>query len=175
MAEMMTIGRFARLTGLSRRALRLYDAIALLSPAAIDAATGYRYYRDEQVLTARRIQILRALEMPLADIRALLAATERAEALARIARHKTMLELRIASGQRALESLRALDQWFVQQGQEDVMAKDGQTFACSFCGKDQGQVARLIAGPKGVFICDECVGLCNQILDPATPKASSPS
>jgi hypothetical protein len=35
--------------------------------------------------------------------------------------------------------------------------------ACSFCGKDSAQVAKLIAGP-GVFICDACVGLCNEIL-----------
>jgi hypothetical protein len=34
---------------------------------------------------------------------------------------------------------------------------------CSFCGKDQDQVQKLIAG-SGVFICDECVDLCNRIL-----------
>ena len=49
---------------------------------------------------------------------------------------------------------------------------------CSFCGKKQGEV-RLIAGP-GVFICNLCVGLCNEILAhdaPAEPPptASSPS
>ncbi|GAB6886635.1 ATP-dependent Clp protease ATP-binding subunit ClpX [Desulfothermus okinawensis JCM 13304] len=38
-----------------------------------------------------------------------------------------------------------------------------QKFRCSFCGKDQDQVQRLIAGPD-VFICDECVALCNEIL-----------
>jgi ATP-dependent Clp protease ATP-binding subunit ClpX len=35
---------------------------------------------------------------------------------------------------------------------------------CSFCGKDQYQVLRLIAGPDGVAICNECVSLCNEIL-----------
>ena len=35
---------------------------------------------------------------------------------------------------------------------------------CSFCGKTQDQVKKLIAGPD-VFICDECVDLCNEILD----------
>jgi hypothetical protein len=34
---------------------------------------------------------------------------------------------------------------------------------CSFCGKAKEQVAHLIAGP-GVFICDECIRLCNQII-----------
>jgi ATP-dependent Clp protease ATP-binding subunit ClpX len=36
---------------------------------------------------------------------------------------------------------------------------------CSFCHRDQGQVRRLIAGPDGVFICDECVGLCQEVLE----------
>ena len=35
---------------------------------------------------------------------------------------------------------------------------------CSFCGKSQKQVKKLIAGP-GVYICDECVDLCNEIID----------
>ena len=36
---------------------------------------------------------------------------------------------------------------------------------CSFCGKHQGQVRKLIAGPAGVYICDECVDICADILD----------
>jgi ATP-dependent Clp protease ATP-binding subunit ClpX len=36
---------------------------------------------------------------------------------------------------------------------------------CSFCGRDQNEVRRLIAGPEGVFICDECVGLCQEVLE----------
>ena len=35
---------------------------------------------------------------------------------------------------------------------------------CSFCGKERRQVKRLIAGPNGVHICNECVALCNQII-----------
>jgi ATP-dependent Clp protease ATP-binding subunit ClpX len=46
---------------------------------------------------------------------------------------------------------------------------------CSFCHRDQNQVRRLIAGPEGVFICDECVGLCQEVLEEdgilATPEA----
>ncbi len=37
-------------------------------------------------------------------------------------------------------------------------------YRCSFCGKNQEQVHRLIAGPGGVYICDECVELCQQII-----------
>lgn len=35
---------------------------------------------------------------------------------------------------------------------------------CSFCGKSQHQVEKLIAGPRAVFICNECVGLCDKVL-----------
>jgi hypothetical protein len=52
------------------------------------------------------------------------------------------------------------------------------TAACSFCGKDAPEVAKLIAGP-GIYICDECVGLCDSILSsaadagPGTEQAAS--
>ncbi len=39
------------------------------------------------------------------------------------------------------------------------------TYRCSFCGKSQDQVQRLIAGPGGVYICDECVELCREIIE----------
>ncbi len=52
---------------------------------------------------------------------------------------------------------------------------------CSFCGKRRDQVNKLIAGgarPGGVFICDECVRLCNEIVEeevlPRTPPARKP-
>lgn len=41
----------------------------------------------------------------------------------------------------------------------------GNDIKCSFCGKHQGQVRKLIAGPAGVFICDECVDICADILE----------
>ncbi len=39
----------------------------------------------------------------------------------------------------------------------------GDLVKCSFCGKTQKQVKKLIAGP-GVYICDECIDLCNDII-----------
>ena len=39
-----------------------------------------------------------------------------------------------------------------------------KSIRCSFCGKHQDQVSRIIAGP-GAYICNECVALCNSILD----------
>ncbi len=45
-------------------------------------------------------------------------------------------------------------------------------YHCSFCGKNQDQVRRLIAGPGAVYICDECVDLCREIID---EESGSPS
>ena len=41
---------------------------------------------------------------------------------------------------------------------------DNRTLKCSFCGKPQSKVRKLIAGP-GVYICDECIGICSSILE----------
>ena len=49
------------------------------------------------------------------------------------------------------------------------MSKPTEVLHCSFCGKAQKVVKRLIAGP-GVYICDECVALCNGILESNPPK-----
>src|SRR3990172_297344 len=49
-------------------------------------------------------------------------------------------------------------------------------YQCSFCAKSQDQVKKLIAGPGAVYICDECVELCREIIEekssPAKPKSS---
>ena len=44
------------------------------------------------------------------------------------------------------------------------MTTSQSDYTCSFCTKAQAQVKRLIAGPDRVFICDECVTLCDQII-----------
>ena len=50
-------------------------------------------------------------------------------------------------------------------------AKTGQdSYQCSFCRKAQAEVKRLIAGPDRVFICDECVALCEQIISDENPE-----
>jgi ATP-dependent Clp protease ATP-binding subunit ClpX len=44
------------------------------------------------------------------------------------------------------------------------IGESGDLLKCSFCGKSQKQVKKLIAGP-GVYICDECIDLCNEIIE----------
>ena len=45
----------------------------------------------------------------------------------------------------------------------------GSGLVCSFCGKSQREVKKLIAGPN-VYICDECISLCNDIIAEETQK-----
>ncbi|MGZ3662979.1 MAG: ClpX C4-type zinc finger protein [Ktedonobacterales bacterium] len=52
------------------------------------------------------------------------------------------------------------------------MARRRGPFTCSFCGKGREQTRRLIAGPNGVYICAECVTLCNEILAEGQPELS---
>ena len=40
-----------------------------------------------------------------------------------------------------------------------------QKVRCSFCNKSEDQVRKLIAGPGGVFICDDCVEICSEIIE----------
>jgi DNA-binding transcriptional MerR regulator len=72
----MQIGRFARLTGLTVKALHHYDEIGLLRPAHVDPDTGYRSYDAAQVERAEAIRLLRRLEVPLEDVAKLLDAED---------------------------------------------------------------------------------------------------
>jgi DNA-binding transcriptional MerR regulator len=74
--QLMPIGRFSRLTGVGVKALRHYDEVGLLVPAAVDDETGYRFYAPEQVDRAEAIRLLRRLDMPLDEIRSTLAADD---------------------------------------------------------------------------------------------------
>lgn len=53
-----------------------------------------------------------------------------------------------------------------------TMTRDNGTLKCSFCGKGQKEVKKLIAGP-GVYICDECIDLCNDIVDEERERETS--
>jgi ATP-dependent Clp protease ATP-binding subunit ClpX len=51
------------------------------------------------------------------------------------------------------------------------VGETGDLLKCSFCGKSQKQVKKLIAGP-GVYICDECIDLCNEIIEEELAETS---
>jgi PPM family protein phosphatase len=71
--KLMTSGVFARASGLSRKALRLYDEFGLLRPVDVDPLSQYRLYDPAQLEQARLVAWLRRLGMPLATIRTLCA------------------------------------------------------------------------------------------------------
>jgi DNA-binding transcriptional MerR regulator len=108
--ELVPIGQFARLSGLSIHALRHYDDVGLLAPAEVDSVSGYRRYRRDQVRTARLIRALRCVDLPVDEIRRLIAAPEQSQDL--LTRHRHRLER-----QRSLlaDRLRDVDR-FLEEG-----------------------------------------------------------
>ncbi len=74
--RLLGIGEFARRSRLSVKALRLYERQGLLRPAEIGPDNGYRRYREEQLVGARLVALLRRLDMPLAVVAKIVAAPE---------------------------------------------------------------------------------------------------
>lgn len=72
----LSTGEFGRRAGLSVKALRLYDVSGLLPPAATDPVSGYRRYTADQLERARRISLLRRMDMPLRVIAEVLAGSD---------------------------------------------------------------------------------------------------
>ncbi len=70
--HLLTVGDLARRCGLTAKAVRHYDRIGLLRPAVVDAA-GYRWYSPDQVPVARRVAVLRSVDVPLDEVRHCLA------------------------------------------------------------------------------------------------------
>jgi len=92
--DLLSIGRFGRLSGLSVGALRHYAELDLLRPAEVDRFTGHRRYRREQLDSARTIARLRDLEVPIDEIRELLATDDPADQRRRLAAHRSRVEAR---------------------------------------------------------------------------------
>ncbi len=79
MAGPLTVGEFARITHLSVKTLRHYHQVGLLEPAEVNPDTGYRYDTVAQIPTVQVIRRLRDLEMPVAGVKAVLAAPDEAQ------------------------------------------------------------------------------------------------
>ena len=108
MSTYLSIGDFSRATHLTVKMLRHYHQIGLLVPAAVDPFTGYRRYTAEQLPTAQVIRRFRALDMPLEEIQAVLAAADLPTRNERITAHLNRLEGELGRTQRAVASLRDL-------------------------------------------------------------------
>ena len=105
--HLLSIGGFARTTGLTIRRLRRYDSIGLLVPAFVDENSGYRYYTLEQARDGEAIRRLRELDVPLEEVRALIHAPP--DALREgLEAHRARLEGRGVELRQTLEELSRL-------------------------------------------------------------------
>ena len=91
--ELLTIGRFARISGLTTHTLRHYDDVGLLTPADVDPQSGYRRYRRDQVRDARVIQALRRIDLPIEEIKEALSDPEGSALRTIVQRHRDRLRL----------------------------------------------------------------------------------
>jgi DNA-binding transcriptional MerR regulator len=106
--DALTIGDFSLMTHLSIKTLRYYHQVGLLEPATVDPHTGYRYYHAEQIPTAQIIQRFRDLNMPIDEVKAVLAAPDLDIRNALIAAHLSRLEGELEQTRQAVMSLRNL-------------------------------------------------------------------
>lgn len=108
MTVRVAIGEFSRMTYLSAKALRLYHEAGILEPAAVDPVTGYRFYDASQVPVAQVIRRLRDLDMPLAEIKSVVAAAGVEQRNAIILGHLARMRDQLAATQATVASLQAL-------------------------------------------------------------------
>src|SRR3954466_11887281 len=109
-SERYQIGQFAELVGLSIPQLRRYDRMRLLEPDGRQAQSGYRYYTGGQTGAARAIALLRSMDMPIADIRRILAGSSDPERRQMFRDHRARLEARLDEVRRLLAAVDTLTQ-----------------------------------------------------------------
>jgi DNA-binding transcriptional MerR regulator len=100
--QQLSIGRFAGLTGISANTLRRYDEAGLLSPAVTDPDSGYRLYAIEQLDAGILIRLLRDLDVPLDEVRTLMATGGTGDVKAVLAHHRGRIVERYAELERIL-------------------------------------------------------------------------
>jgi DNA-binding transcriptional MerR regulator len=108
MQNSLAIGDFARATHMSVKTLRYYHRVGLLEPADVDRDTGYRRYTTEQIPAAQIIRRFRDLDMPVEEVRQVLAAPDIETRNELIAAHLNRLEEGLTRTQTAVSSLRDL-------------------------------------------------------------------
>jgi DNA-binding transcriptional MerR regulator/effector-binding domain-containing protein len=108
MNSRVTIGDFSLASHLSVKTLRHYHQIGLLEPSEVDPGNGYRYYSEDQIAAALVIRRLRGLQMPVPEVKSVLAASDSRERNRLITRHLDRLEADLARTEAAVAELRAL-------------------------------------------------------------------
>src|SRR6201985_49560 len=108
MRPRVTIGDFSRASHLSIKTLRHYHEVGLLEPAEVDPGNGYRYYAEAQIPQAQVIRRLRGWQMPVAEVRAVLSASDAEQRNRLILDHLERLEAELDRTRAAVSELRDL-------------------------------------------------------------------
>jgi DNA-binding transcriptional MerR regulator/effector-binding domain-containing protein len=108
MTAELTVGEFSRISHLSVKTLRHYHEVGLLEPASINSDTGYRYYSTDQIPAAQVIRRLRDLDMPVAEVKAVVSTSDAGVRNALISGHLERLENELDKVHAAVNSLRNL-------------------------------------------------------------------
>jgi DNA-binding transcriptional MerR regulator len=103
--DLLSIGEFARLSGLSIGALRHYDGVGILVPASVDGARSYRRYTRDQLQTARTVATLRDLEVPLEESRDVLGTDDVRRRRELLSRHRDRVRARATRLHRVIHHL----------------------------------------------------------------------
>ena len=144
--ELVGVGAFAQLSGLTVETLRHYHQVGLLVPAEVDDRTGYRRYGLGQLPRARALAALRDVGMPLGDAAAIVDATDRGARRARLAEHRRRLA---EAARRAAGRVDAMDRMIeredVMESPPRIVRRDANAFRREACQGTAGH-----ARPNGL-------------------------
>jgi DNA-binding transcriptional MerR regulator len=144
---MFSIGEFSKLSGLTVKTLRFYHEEGLLTPTFVDPDTGYRYYHERQIETARVIAYLRNLEFSISDIKELLGREDETGLLDALERQRSQIKEQI---KRLRRTVRSLDQFISEERQGQAMSDTLENV------KEKSVDALLVAGIRMKGRYSEC-------------------
>jgi phosphoribosylaminoimidazole-succinocarboxamide synthase len=121
--ELVGVGAFAQLSGLTVETLRHYHQIGLLVPAEVDDRTGYRRYGLRQLPRAQALAALRDVGMPLEDAAAIIDATDRGARRVRLAGHRRRLA---EAARRAAGRVEAMDRMIEREDAMESPLRTGE-------------------------------------------------
>ncbi|SEM85835.1 MerR family transcriptional regulator [Streptacidiphilus jiangxiensis] len=141
--ELITVGQLARRVGLTAKALRHYDRVGLLSPAAVDPHTGYRLYSADQVAPARLVRLLRSVDVPLEYVRACLSGPDDEAAIQQVLiQHRRRLQARL---DRVRGDLHRIDH-LIEDGVTAAMTDQDKPDTASGTGDERRMAVDLFNG-----------------------------
>jgi protein phosphatase len=151
--ELLPIGEFSERCGLSPKVLRNYAAAGLLTPAAVDRNTGYRFYGTQQLDEARTIALLRQAGVPLRDIACFL----KSPTPEWLDQRERDLDVDVIARRRALESVRMHIGSIVDPIQVPTTRQRqlGRTYVTLLTAVAASDIGRMRESNQDAFLVDE--------------------